>query len=44
MLKSPGALKVDRNTPSRLMLKKPELSAGPMGHSGLYKDFTFFTE
>ena len=29
------------STPSRLMLRKPGLSAGPMGHLGLYKGFTF---
>ena len=29
------------NTPSRFMLKKPEFSAGPMGHLGLYKGFAF---
>ena len=31
------------NTPSRFMLRKPELSAGPIGHLGLYKGFfTYF--
>ena len=30
------------NTPSRFTLRKPESSAGPMGHLGLYKGFTFF--
>ena len=30
------------STPSRFMLRKPELSAGPMGHLGLHKGFTFF--
>ena len=29
MLKSLGAWKGDSNTPSRFMLRKPELSAGP---------------
>ena len=28
------------NTPSRFMLRKPELSAGLMGHLNLYKGFT----
>ena len=28
------------NTPSCFMLRKPELSASPMGHLGLYKGFT----
>ena len=28
------------NTPSRFMLRKPELSTSPMGHLGLYKGFT----
>ena len=28
------------NTPSHFMLRKPELSASPMGHLGLYKGFT----
>ena len=28
------------NTPSRFMLRKPELSTGPMGHLGPYKGFT----
>ena len=28
------------NTPSRFMLRKPELSAGLMGHLDLYKGFT----
>ena len=27
------------NTPNRFMLRKPELSAGPMGHLGLYTGF-----
>ena len=30
------------HTPSRFMLRKPELSTGPIGHLGLYKGFTFF--
>ena len=29
-----------RWTSSRFMLRKPELSVGPMGHLGLYKGFT----
>ena len=29
------------DSPSCFMLRKPELSAGPMGHLGLYKGFTF---
>ena len=29
-----------RNTPSRFMLRKPELSTGSMGHLGPYKGFT----
>ena len=28
------------NIPSRFMLRKPELSTGPMYHLGLYKGFT----
>ena len=28
--------------PSRFMLRKSELSAGPMGHLGLYKGFTLY--
>ena len=31
------------NTPSRFVLRKPELSAGPMDHLDLYKGFTFLT-
>ena len=31
------------NTPSRFMLRKPELSTGPMGHLGPYRGFYFFT-
>ena len=30
------------NTRSRFVLRKPELSAGPMDHLDLYKGFTFF--
>ena len=30
------------NTPSCFILSKPELSAGPMGHLGLYNSFTFY--
>ena len=30
------------NTPSRVMLRKPELNTSPMGHLGPYKGFTFF--
>ena len=30
------------NTPSRFMLRKPELSTGPRGHLGPYKGFFFF--
>ena len=29
------------NTPNRFMLRKLELSAGPMGHLGLYKGFNY---
>ena len=29
------------NTPNRFMLRKPELSAGPMDHLGLYKGFNY---
>ena len=29
------------NTPSRFMLRKPELSTCPIGHSGPYKGFTY---
>ena len=31
------------NTPSRFMLRKPELSTGPVGHLGPYRGFYFFT-
>ena len=29
------------NTPSRFMLRKPELSTGPMGHLGPYKGLPY---
>ena len=29
------------NTPSRFMLRKPELSTGPMGHLGPYKGLSY---
>ena len=30
---------IQGDTPSRFMLRKPELSTGPMGHLGPYKGF-----
>ena len=32
---------VSRNTPSRFMLRKPEISAGLMSHLGSNADFTY---